>query len=69
MAIYGYLMATRAVDPVAVERARMAQVSAGRTPEPPQPLRAWCGACCRNWQPASLITTLDVSSEILRVAA
>jgi len=35
MAIYGYLMVTRAVDPVALERARMSQVSAGCTPEPP----------------------------------
>ena len=35
MAIYGYLMATRAVDPVALERSRMCQVSAGCTPEPP----------------------------------
>jgi acyl-[acyl-carrier-protein] desaturase len=34
MAIYGYLMATRAIDPVAYERDRMAQVSKGQTPEP-----------------------------------
>jgi acyl-[acyl-carrier-protein] desaturase len=34
MAIYGYLMTTRAVDPVALERGRMAQVSGGRTPQP-----------------------------------
>jgi acyl-[acyl-carrier-protein] desaturase len=34
MAIYGYLMVTRAVDPVALERARMAQVSAGHIPQP-----------------------------------
>ena len=34
MAIYGYLMATRAVDPVALERSRMAQVSRGEVPEP-----------------------------------
>lgn len=34
MAIYGYLMTTRAVDPVALERARMAQVSGGVTPDP-----------------------------------
>jgi acyl-[acyl-carrier protein] desaturase len=32
MAIYGYLMTTRAVDPVALERARMVQVSNGVTP-------------------------------------
>ena len=32
MVIYGYLMVTRAVDPVALERARMAQVSGGATP-------------------------------------
>jgi len=35
MAIYGYLMTTRAVDPVALERDRMAQVSSGKIPEPP----------------------------------
>ena len=34
MAIYGYLMVTRAVDPRALERARMAQVSGGLVPEP-----------------------------------
>lgn len=34
MAIYGYLMTTRAVDPVALERSRMAQVSGGNTPDP-----------------------------------
>lgn len=34
MAIYGYLMVTRAVDPKALERARMAQVSGGVIPEP-----------------------------------
>lgn len=35
MAIYGYLMVTRAVDPVHLERCRMAQVSGGVTPSPP----------------------------------
>ena len=34
MVIYGYLMATRAVDPVDLERGRMAQVSGGKTPDP-----------------------------------
>ena len=34
MAIYGYLMTTRAVDPVALERDRMAQVSKGAVPNP-----------------------------------
>jgi acyl-[acyl-carrier-protein] desaturase len=34
MAIYGYLMATRAIDPVHLERCRMAQVSGGITPDP-----------------------------------
>jgi len=34
MVIYGYLMTTRAVDPVELERARMVQVSGGHTPEP-----------------------------------
>lgn len=35
MAIYGYLMATRAIDPVELERSRMAQVSRGEIPDPP----------------------------------
>jgi acyl-[acyl-carrier-protein] desaturase len=35
MAIYGYLMVTRAVDPVLLERCRMAQVSGGVAPTPP----------------------------------
>lgn len=35
MAIYGYLIATRAIDPHALERGRMAQVSKGETPSPP----------------------------------
>jgi len=35
MAIYGYLMTTRAIDPVELERSRMAQVSGGQTPNPP----------------------------------
>lgn len=34
MAIYGYLMATRAIDPRQLERSRMAQVSGGVTPAP-----------------------------------
>ncbi len=34
MVIYGYLMVTRAIDPVALERARMHQVSGGQVPEP-----------------------------------
>ena len=34
MAIYGYLMVTRAVDPHLLERCRMAQVQGGITPEP-----------------------------------
>jgi acyl-[acyl-carrier-protein] desaturase len=38
MAIYGYLMVTRAVDPVALERCRMHQVSMGQVPEPSTPV-------------------------------
>jgi acyl-[acyl-carrier protein] desaturase len=38
MAIYGYLMVTRAVDPVALERSRMHQVSTGQVPQPPSPI-------------------------------
>jgi acyl-[acyl-carrier-protein] desaturase len=34
MAIYGYLMATRAIDPHHLERCRMAQVSGGVVPDP-----------------------------------
>ncbi len=35
MAIYSYLMVTRAIDPHHLERCRMAQVSGGVTPDPP----------------------------------
>lgn len=35
IAIRDYLTVTRAVDPVALERARMAQVECGQVPEPP----------------------------------
>jgi len=38
MAIYGYLMVTRAVDPVELERGRMHQVSTGEVPEPRTPV-------------------------------
>jgi acyl-[acyl-carrier-protein] desaturase len=41
MVIYGYLMATRAVDPKYLERSRMAQVSGGQVPEPPSPADAF----------------------------
>jgi len=37
MAIHGYLMATRAIDPWELERSRMVQVSGGITPDPPSP--------------------------------
>lgn len=40
MAIYGYLMVTRAVDPVELERSRMCQVSTGMVPEPPSGMDA-----------------------------
>ena len=36
--IHDYLAVTRAVDPVSLERARMAQVQGGRSPEPPNAL-------------------------------
>src|SRR3954452_5014351 len=38
MVIYGYLMVTRAVDPVALERGRMHQVSTGEVPAADSPL-------------------------------
>ena len=38
IAIRDYLTATRAIDPVQLERARMAQVSGGETPTPDSPL-------------------------------
>src|SRR5688572_7417731 len=41
MAIYGYLMVTRAIDPVALERSRMCQVSSGISPDPASPLHAF----------------------------
>jgi acyl-[acyl-carrier-protein] desaturase len=37
MAIYGYLMVTRALDPVALERGRMCQVSTAQVPAPSNP--------------------------------
>src|SRR3954469_18958072 len=37
MAIYGYLMVTRAVDPIALERGRMCQVSTAQVPAPLSP--------------------------------
>jgi acyl-[acyl-carrier-protein] desaturase len=40
MAIYGYLMVSRAVDPVELERGRMAQVSRGIAPAPDGVLEA-----------------------------
>jgi acyl-[acyl-carrier-protein] desaturase len=40
MAIYSYLMVTRAVDPVDLERCRMHQVSTGEVPEPGTPIDA-----------------------------
>ena len=36
--IYDYLCVTRALDPVALERARMAQVQCGNVPQPPNAL-------------------------------
>ncbi|MEY2430535.1 MAG: acyl-[acyl-carrier-protein] desaturase [Acidimicrobiaceae bacterium] len=38
--IRDYLMATRAIDPVALERGRMVQVAGGESPEPDSPLSA-----------------------------
>ena len=35
MAIYAYLMTSRAIDPIELERSRMAQVSGGQIPNPP----------------------------------
>jgi acyl-[acyl-carrier-protein] desaturase len=37
MAIYGYLMVTRAIDPIALERGRMCQVSTAQVPAPLSP--------------------------------
>ncbi len=37
IAIRDYLSVTRAIDPIALERARMAQVSCGQVPEPESP--------------------------------
>jgi acyl-[acyl-carrier-protein] desaturase len=40
MAIFGYLMVSRAVDPVQLERGRMSQVTTGEVPAPPGPSHA-----------------------------
>ena len=55
--IYGYLMVTRAVDPVALERSRMCQVSTGEVPEPAEPSTASSTSPCRSWPPASPTAT------------
>ena len=41
-AIRDYLTITRAIDPVALERGRMAQVSGGKVPEPPTVANGMC---------------------------
>jgi acyl-[acyl-carrier-protein] desaturase len=41
MAIYGYLMVTRAIDPHELERSRMVQVSGGQTPQPDDPRKGF----------------------------
>ena len=58
MAIYGYLMVTRAVDPVALERSRMCQVSTGQVPRA-RPRRSTPSSTsrCRSWPPASPTAT------------
>ena len=38
IAIRDYLVATRAIDPIVLERGRMAQVAGGEAPSPPTPL-------------------------------
>ena len=40
IAIRDYLMITRAIDPIALERARMAQVQCGQVPQPDSPIDA-----------------------------
>ena len=58
MAIYGYLMVTRAIDPVALERARMAQVSNGRGAGPAAaPPTGSSTSRCRSWPPGSPTAT------------
>ena len=58
MVIYGYLMVTRAVDPVALERGRMDQVSSGLVPEPDVGVRrASSTSRCRSWPRASPTAT------------
>src|SRR5215207_6848790 len=41
MVIYGYLMVTRAIDPIALERSRMCQVSSGVSPDPASAFHAF----------------------------
>ncbi len=42
VAIRDYLTVTRAIDPVALERGRMAQMSGGKVPEPPTAAHGMC---------------------------
>ena len=53
MVIYGYLMVTRAVDPVALERGRMRQVSTGR---------------CRSRTPARRLVYVALQELATRIA-
>ena len=57
MAIYGYLMVTRAVDPVHLERSRMSQVSGGLIPSRRPPPTGSCTSRCKSWPPASPTAT------------
>lgn len=57
MAIYAYLMVTRAVDPVELERSRMCQVSTGQVPEPPTPVDSLVYVAPRSWPRASPTAT------------
>ena len=57
MAIYGYLMATRAIDPVELERSRMVQVSRGRPPTRDDCTTGSSTWRCRSWRRASPTAT------------
>ena len=61
--IRDYLTVTRAIDPVALERARMAQGAAGRCPTRRRRTTGSCTWRSRSWQRGSPTTTRARSSK------
>ena len=57
LVINGYLMATRAIDPVEARTGRMAQVQSGQVPEPPTLAEGLAYVSLKSSPPASATST------------